>query len=108
MPDQVALIEIQCQGCGKHFLVEVQSDRIKRILFKEPDLKELIKTKGLSYGDPPFHEGCDSGLTMTAIPLRVIEFWEYDWNKIEWKRNKEYEINVTPDYWKEWLENPKI
>jgi len=89
--DQVALVEIECQQCGKRFLVEVNWDDWD----EEPDLKTRIKEGWIGYGDPPQHPEtfCFAGCTMTAKTIRVVEFWEK--KKSEWRRNKRFEIEIN-------------
>lgn len=98
--DQVVLLEIGCQDCGRKFKVvncwdklrEIFRDRINRHLANpiEP-LPTKVGPNYYHYGDPPNH-GC-VGDTMNSEPIRVLEFWHKEncyfvrikEQEIEWK-----------------------
>ncbi len=107
------LMEIQCQACGKPFLVGIGSDKhtsppfTKAQLKKYPALEPLQRfLKDLAawkksprntsppfyYGDPPRHggKGCIAGGTMNSEVVRIVEYWEKG-NITEWKRFKRLE-----------------
>ncbi len=100
----VALIEIGCQGCTRHFIVasvfephsweeilgaSLDQKEGKEVDFpRKPHLPTLETGIGeFHYGDPPGHDYPDAepdakgwdrycvGNTMNSIPLRVLEFW---------------------------------
>ena len=67
--EEVALLRIECAGCGAMFLGEVNGG-----LFQGTRVLEtLLREGGLAYGDPPRH-GC-GGDAMLAITREVVEFW---------------------------------
>lgn len=89
---EVALLEIECQSCGKKFKVCLSRDL-------EGDTDYLLSTgRGykrfpniphymLHYGDPPNVGCCDAGPTMNSIPLKFLEYWSFDstkWEPITW------------------------
>jgi len=105
--DEVVLIEIKCQACGRRFLVELSWNIHDEIFRKIPSLEERIKNNSIHYGDPPFHlingKPC-VGNTMNSVPLRVVQFWRYNIIKPfgeEWVRVKKLEKTIDVDWWKE-------
>lgn len=78
--DEVALVEIECQGCRQEFNVaftdlnlrdelwDASGQRVRRI-------SDLITDRRIHYGDPPNIGCCDAGPTMSSIPRRVLEYW---------------------------------
>lgn len=105
--DEVILLEIACQNCGKRFFVEMNwygfsfSLGGKRI----PSFKERLirwKRKGkksdgwapIHYGDPPAH-GC-TGDTMNCYDLRIVRFWKRGRKPI-WgmTRRRGFEIGIN-------------
>ena len=89
--EEVILMEIECQWCGKRFFVELHWDVSDKIFRNVKPLKECVKEKKeICYGDPPIHH-C-TGDTMTSDSIRIVEFWERDKKTLEWKRNKKFEI----------------
>lgn len=94
---EVVLMKIQCQPCGKPFLVEMHWNSHR----DRPAISAEIK-KGnigyLEYGDPPRHgisdEGniyCHAGDTMLCEEMEIVEFWQM---KRKWKRLRKYEVNL--------------
>jgi hypothetical protein len=96
--EQVVLFEIKCQECGKTFLVAHEQSSSATIFQKMwedimrekrpdveqvyPSIKDTIKTKTLTYGDPPRHgknisqnDNCVAGDTMSSIVIRTVQFW---------------------------------
>lgn len=90
--DEVALLEVECQGCNATFQVEVHSDISIRAARREwafdednISLEDQIKKGTVTYGDPPIHPGCGSGLAMLSITARVAQFWKLehgDWCRV--------------------------
>ena len=78
--NQVALLEIACQDCGKTFLVEMHTG-----IF---DGKRTRPPTKWHYGDPPIH-GC-VGDTMNCEDLSVVQFWKRE-DAITWVRHTEFE-----------------
>lgn len=88
--DEVALLEIACQDCGRRFSVSMNWST------GEPfPLSKLIGSGScqFGYGDPPNVGCCPAGPTMGSDGLRVIEFWEKDGN-FKWVRIPELEIDL--------------
>ena len=107
--DEVVLLKIACQDCGRRFLVEMNWGRFSCLLSgrKIPSFRErLMGWKKLSdaekkeewspihYGDPPIH-GC-VGDTMNVYDLQVIQLWarakKFPWTKTR-RRRLEIKIN---------------
>jgi len=80
----VALLKIECQDCGREFLVEMHKCGSSNPLF-------------WGYGDPPAHHCC--GDTMGSIMLSVEECWiqrhaqwpEESHHLLVWQRWPKYE-----------------
>lgn len=98
---EVALLEIACQECGRHFLVEVNASPY----FDEPLGASLLlwqervkrgdknATMPIHYGDPPRHNGdCAAGDVMNCYDLCIVEFWVKE--KFDWVRHPELEITL--------------
>ncbi len=81
---QIALTQIECQGCRKSFAVAMSTGSMAGT-----QLSELIAAGELHYGDPPNANCCAAGPTMNSIPRRVVQFWMRDIR--EWKRAPEFE-----------------
>jgi len=99
--NEVALVEIGCQGCDQTWLVSFTLDSMDmvraQLMGNEPmTLAHSIREGHLHYGDPPSHVETDhAGSTMNCIDWRVIEYWRrYD---SEWERDPSLEINL-PDW----------
>ena len=90
--DEVVLMEISCQDCGRRFFVEMSWSTSFGILDGIVPLHKRIEDKLIHYGDPP-NDCCDCGATMNCNDLEIIQFWSRD--KFEWERNKKYEIVLT-------------
>jgi hypothetical protein len=115
--DQVALVRIECQSCGHPFDVCYSSSHSDSLLEEREDLaayiratvleESLFKTgplrgmrRELHYGDPPNICCCAAGPTMTAIPVRVLEFWRRDRSssREDWTRDPALEVDVEPSW----------
>lgn len=77
----VALAEIRCQACGKHFIVQMSLNAYTYYTQygREVDAACLpnfpdCHLGAWHYGDPPAH-GC-VGDTMNSEPVRIIEYWD--------------------------------
>jgi len=91
--DEVVLMEIECQECGKRMLVELSWSKTEKIFSGKMSLEERIKKRLIHYGDPPFHDGdCIAGVTMNSIPIRVVQFWRR--SKGRWKRIRKLEVSL--------------
>lgn len=95
--DEVILVHIACQACGKRFKVEMHWWQAsgKQSISEAIDNGELGY---LHYGDPPRHKdrNCAAGDTMNCDSIRIIEFWRRD-KDLEWKRISEYEIEWSDE-----------
>ena len=80
--DQVILLRIACQQCGREFLVEMHAGWF-----------EELNPKKLHYGDPPSHnDDCIGGDTMNCNDIEVVEVWYRGKSTdFEWKRKSELE-----------------
>ena len=76
--DEIILLRIACQACGRKFDVEIHSG-----LFEE------LRPKECHYGDPPAH-GC-VGDTMNCVDLEVLQVWYKHYPMDEWERHPELE-----------------
>jgi len=103
--DEVILLEIACQDCGKRFFVEMNWDPYHSIWYRRHSesfrnrLRIWLRNKRqgwcpIHYGDPPNHQ-C-TGDTMNCIDLRIVEFWERD-EDLGWKRNRHLEITLEEE-----------
>lgn len=104
--DQVALVIIECSGCGKYLPVAWSFSKPHILCFvpghpSGPDcIAEITypteKDPGsVGFGDAPAHnntEGgyCRLGCVMSTDVRQIKEFWSRD--KMEWKRHKEFEF----------------
>lgn len=101
--NEVALVEIGCQGCELTWLVSFtrssMDDIRAKIMGREPQtIAESIRAGSLHYGDPPSHVETDhAGSTMNCIDWRVIEYWHIPPNTWDWVRDQSLEINL-PDW----------
>jgi hypothetical protein len=101
--NEVALVEIGCQGCEKTWLVSFthssMDDVRAKIMGHEPmTLADAIKAGKLHYGDPPSHVETDhAGSTMNCIDWRVVEYWHMPSALHEWTRDPSLEIDL-PDW----------
>jgi hypothetical protein len=95
----VALTEIVCQTCNKHFMVSVAL-RTHDSSFRK--VKEIMPTTFYggsfdTWGDPPIH-GC-SGDTMWSGLNGIVEFWIKETSQYpyiqEWIRHPEYEFDYS-------------
>jgi hypothetical protein len=93
--NEVALLEIACQSCGKRFKVAMSWGRMDGLLLESRSLSEQIEDGSIHYGDPPNNGCCPAGPTMNCDDLRVIEFWSRD-DGLEFVRVRELEIEL-PD-----------
>lgn len=101
--DEVILLEISCQDCGKRFLVEMHWGFHLKVFDRHLEsfttkLRQWLKKnrKGwcpIHYGDPPWHNCV--GDTMNCIDLRILEFWKR--LDFEWKRLKKFEIKLEEE-----------
>ena len=76
--NDVVLMRIICQDCGRSFDVEMHGDSFHPI----GELSEL------HYGDPPCH-GC-VGDSMNCIDIAIVESWQNE--RFDWVRHKEQEV----------------
>ena len=86
------LLEIQCQHCGRHFIVGISWSKQDGFLQQRWSFSKMLKNQHIpGYGDPPIH-GC-IGDTETSDSLRIVEFWKKNAEtNYEWERIKENEI----------------
>lgn len=96
--DHIALLEVACQECARSFRVAVAWDRTSAMMgaamrgekeVPRPSLPQPGATDrspweaagSFNFGDPPCHgddgrgNDCAAGATMSAVPVRVLEFW---------------------------------
>lgn len=91
-----ALLEIECQGCGKRFktAVDYPSYELCGGRLWWPQLPTAEDEGDFRYGDPPPHDcpggGLCAGSTMGSVTRRILEFWVKD--GFEWTRRREYEF----------------
>lgn len=100
--DEVVLVEIACQECGKKFMVEMHYERthagVQAHLFgKDKEFQAMEYLAPFSenlkrypdfvphYGDPPCHgDGCHAGDTMNCDDIRIVELWRKNRNPWGW------------------------
>lgn len=91
--EELALVLIECQNCGREFEVAMSwsiMDQIRDV----PKLSEQIKDGSLHYGDPPNVRCCPAGPTMNCMDIRVLQFFKRE--HCEHTRVPELEI-ALPD-----------
>lgn len=98
--DEVILLEISCQDCGRRFLVEMSWSIHRKVMDRHSEnftnrirmwlKKEKKDWCPIHYGDPPPHKCV--GDTMNCSDLRIVEFWKRA--KFDWKRLKKFEIEL--------------
>jgi hypothetical protein len=99
--NEVALVEIGCQGCELTWLVSFtrssMDDVRAKLMGREPQtIAEAIRSGSLHYGDPPSHVETDhAGSTMNCLDWRVIEYWSHE--NFDWVRDPSLEIEL-PDW----------
>lgn len=101
--DEIVLLLIQCQDCGKEYRVCLSQSAMERYNPRQPDkahpsLTRLAQDGDLHYGDPPNNCGdrCGAGSTMNSVPVRVLEFWRRE--GMDKVRVPELERDVWPDW----------
>lgn len=77
--DQVVLLRIECQACGREFDVELHNRWIA----------PLPRPKELHYGDPPAHDCV--GDSMNCEDLEVLEVWVRERAMDGWTRRRDQE-----------------
>lgn len=93
--DYDALLLVRCQGCSRQFEVGACAQRFgvrPDGEVAEAELPDEFSTGDFGYGDAPWHEdgsGMCAGVTMSAVPVAVIEFWTRD--GFDWRRQPERE-----------------
>jgi hypothetical protein len=122
--DEVALVLITCQGCGREFHVVHSESPVHRIMAAVhggPDRKSIewrIHKRELEYGDPPNIGCCGSGPTMNSEPRRVLEYWRRHSAELTkggvvtdvlgymtWNRDRpDLEVDVVSD----WVSGPPV
>jgi hypothetical protein len=94
---EVALLRIRCAGCGEEFDVQVSYNEHDKLIWGR-DIEPLsANIEAIHYGDPPYHEGDSgqcAGTTMNCEDLRVIEFWQREW---DWQRRHDLEIELSAE-----------
>lgn len=95
--DEIALVKITCQGCGRPFHVAFSTDCMEKFENGGRTLAALIREKGLHYGDPPNVGCCAAGPTMNSEPRRVLEYWRRK-AAFDWVRDPALEVDITPDW----------
>ena len=73
--EEVVLLKIRCQSCGRAFEVCMTWTSFDLYRSKTPALSDQIRAKTIHYGDPPNVECCPAGPTMNSEPDRVLQFW---------------------------------
>jgi hypothetical protein len=93
----VCFFECACQECDARFRVAVDLTRNDAGRVRPPRIW-FPSSKGIGsfyYGDPPrwgHGESCIAGDTMSAVPVRVLEFWHQPNVLHGWERAPEYEL----------------
>lgn len=82
--NQVILLRIACQGCGKQFKVERNWSPFHQMHTMNGTSFDQ-RLDNIYFGDPPNAGCCPVGPTMSSISLHIDEFWEresYDWKRL--------------------------
>ncbi len=120
---QALLLRVQCQGCGHPFDVCLSSSAANDALDGSESLEQYVRATVLEetfvdfggvpmrrefgYGDPPNIGCCAAGPTMTAVPLRILEFWRRDGSR-DWVRCPEFELDCRPAWADDEPEGPGL
>jgi hypothetical protein len=91
---EVALVEIACQACGKHFEVAFSGQGGAGAGENGRSMANKIRGGEMEYGDPPDYGNCRDGATMTCYNLRVIQYWIRPKGWGDWIRDPILEINL--------------
>ena len=97
--NQVALLLIACQACGKQFKVAISTSIVASI-GKDIGVTSLLDRYTIygaecafSYGDPPNAGCCGAGATMSSDTIAVLEFYDRQWT--DWYRHPELEGTIV-------------
>ena len=96
--DQVVLLRIRCQDCGRPMKVELNSCSMD-LVRGHSKLRERVTEQTIHYGDPPTHdnnygEWCAAGATMNCEDISVLQVWlRPDFGT--WTRHPELEGEIT-------------
>ena len=86
--DERVLFLICCQACQHEFKVCLS----RYHLDEGPEIKDLIQSGDLHYGDPPNIECCAIGLSMSSDSVKVLEYWKKEnW---DWVRDTSLEVEL--------------
>jgi hypothetical protein len=116
--DEVALVEVTCQGCGRPFRVAFAARAPAAFSQDEWPAGPIgrgIREKSLHYGDPPNVRCCSAGPSMNSEPRRVIQYWRRGdpaYIRVErnlpwitdpkayftWTRYPSFEVEIRPDW----------
>lgn len=77
--DTVGFFDIECQGCGARFLVQMCSSHWDGNSQRDPVRWE--------YGDPP-NACCLSGATMSSIPRVLVALWQRNCETFDWENTR--------------------
>jgi len=100
----VCYFECACQECDARFKVAVDLTRNDAARAHPPRIW-FPCPKGIGsfyYGDPPrsaHADSCIAGDTMSAVPVRVLEFWHKPKVLYAWERVPEYEVAMPGRGW---------
>jgi hypothetical protein len=103
---EVLLIEILCQDCGKGFYVEINWGGASFLLHPESYRDRIMKHKKelkrrrekktvwhqIHYGDPPRHGGC-TGETMNCIDRRILRFYRRS-RETRWRMTRRRSLEI--------------
>lgn len=89
--EEIVLLKIRCQSCGRSFSVCMSSGTMDRAR-KRATLAEQVADKTIHYGDPPNVDCCPAGPTMNSEPDRVLQFWRRE--RFESVRDPSLEVSV--------------
>lgn len=95
--EQVALLLIRCQNCGREFPVAMSWDALDGYRRMVQPLDRRIRENSIHYGDPPNALCCPAGPTMNSISVRVVEFWRRGRERYERDPSLEVEIHDPDD-----------
>jgi hypothetical protein len=118
--DEVALVEVTCQSCGRLFRVAFAASAPAMHSQGEWPIGPIgraIREKSLHYGDPPNVWCCPAGPTENSEPRKVVEYWRQGDPKyvqrdamglglritdprayFAWTRYPSFEIDIRPDW----------
>jgi hypothetical protein len=91
---EVALLEIACQACWRHFEVALSGQGGGGSGENGRSMADNIRGGEIDYGDPPNYGNCRVGASMSCFNLRVLQYWRRPRGYQAWTRDSALEITL--------------